>query len=138
MVSWLFRQAKTIPITSKRRDPRCFADAFDTISAELDEGWLVCIFPEGKITNHGEMNEFKQGIEWIVERNPVPVVPMALNGLWGSFFSRVDGEAMRRPFRRGLWSPVWLTVGEPVPAEQVLAASLQQDVRELWAQRPQA
>ncbi len=50
----------------------------------------------------------------ILATRPVPVIPMALQNLWGSFFSRVDGKAMTRPFRRGFYSSVRLMVGEPM------------------------
>ena len=78
----------------------------------------MCIFPEGKITSDGALNAFKPGVEKIVQRTPVPVIPIALVGLWGSFFSRKGGKAMRRPFRR-FWSRIELVVGEPVPPGEV-------------------
>ena len=81
-----------------------------------EHGDLVCIFPEGRITDDGEMNPFRPGIERIVARTPVPVVPMALRGLWGSFFSREGGAAMTRPFRRGVFSKIELVVGPARPA----------------------
>ena len=59
----------------------------------------MAIFPEGRITDNGELYPFRSGIERIVERDPVPVVPLALRGLWGSFFSRKDGPAFSRPHR---------------------------------------
>ena len=60
-------------------------------------GEIVGIFPEGKLTETGELNPFRPGVQQIVAATPVPVVPMALSGLWGSFFSRSHrGSAMRR------------------------------------------
>lgn len=136
VVSWLFRQAKTIPIASQKDDPEAFERAFDQISAELRAGWTVMIFPEGRLTGDGEIGEFKKGIEHIVARDPCPVVPMALNGLWGSYFSRVEGQGLKRPFRRGMFSRVWLHVLPPVPPEQVTAAHLEAVVREQWSKMP--
>jgi len=72
-------------------------------------------------------------VERILARDPVPVVPMALNGLWGSFFSRQGGKAMSKPFRRGLFSRVALTIGEPMPPTTT-AAQLQEVVEGLWGQ----
>ena len=73
----------------------------------------------------------------LLERNPVPVIPMALQNLWGSFFSRVEhGTAMVRPFRRGFWSRVGLVAGEPVPAAAVTPAALRTRVSELLASPP--
>jgi 1-acyl-sn-glycerol-3-phosphate acyltransferase len=80
-------------------------------AAALAAGELVGIFPEGRITADGEMNPFRPGITRILERNPVPVVPLALRGLWGSFFSRKDAAAMRRPLPRGVLSRIGLLAG---------------------------
>ena len=135
IANYLFRAGKAIPITSKKIDPESPQRAMDQVSRELREGWLVCIFPEGQITKDGEFTPFRAGIERIIARDPVPVVPMALNGMWGSFFSRVEGKAMRKPFRRW-WSRVWLTVEAPIPAEDVSAEKLQKTVHDIWARRP--
>jgi 1-acyl-sn-glycerol-3-phosphate acyltransferase len=99
--------------------------AFDEVAKALDAGDLVGIFPEGKITADGNINPFRPGITRILARNPVPVVPMALRGLWGSFFSRKDGPAMTRPFRRGVLSRIELVVGAAVPAGEVTPERLQ-------------
>ena len=130
LLGWFFRDAKAIPIAPAHESVSTMRAAFEQIARELADGELVCIFPEGKITADGEMNPFKPGIEKIVQRSPVPVIPMALRGLWGSFFSRKDGPAMRRPFRR-FWSRIELVVGEPVPPERVKAADLAVRVAEL-------
>jgi len=123
LLGWFFRDAKAIPIAPAHESVSTMRAAFDTIARELEAGELVCIFPEGKITSDGEMNPFKPGVEKIVQRTPVPVIPIALVGLWGSFFSRKGGKAMRRPFRR-FWSRITLVVGEPVAPEGVRAADL--------------
>lgn len=125
----VFRDARVIPIASARRDPELKQQAFERISESLEEGALVCIFPEGTLTPDGELGEFKNGILQIVERNPVPVVPMALGGLWGSFFSRKGGRAMKR--FRGFWSRVALVIGPPVPPEEVDLETLRLRVLEL-------
>jgi 1-acyl-sn-glycerol-3-phosphate acyltransferase len=105
--------------------------AFDEVARALDAGDLVGIFPEGKITADGNINPFRPGITRILARNPVPVVPLALRGLWGSFFSRKDGPAMTRPFRRGVFSRVELVAGVAVPAAEALPERLQRDVTAL-------
>lgn len=128
LLSWFFRQAKAIPIAPAHEDPEMLARAYDTVAAALADGDLVCIFPEGKITATGDVNPFKSGVRQIIERTPVPVVPMALRGLWGSFFSRKGAPAMTRPFRRGILSKLELVVGEPVPPEAATPESLQQMV----------
>ena len=84
---------------------------------------------EGKISSDGELNEFKSGIDKVIAEQPVPVVPMALCHLWGSMFSRRDPLYKRRPYK--LWSLIELRIGEPIPAEEVNAARLQQEVQKL-------
>jgi len=130
-LSWFFRQARAIPIAPAHENPEMLKRAYDAVAEALGEGDLVCIFPEGKITATGELNPFKGGVQQIIRRTPVPVVPMALRGLWGSVFSRKDGPAMSRPFRRGIQSKLELVVGAPVPPEEVTPEGLQQTVAAL-------
>lgn len=140
LANWFFRNAKAIAIAPAKEDPRMLARANQRIDAALADGDLVCIFPEGKITYDGELSPFKQGVMKIVERVPVPVVPMALRGLWGSFFSRYGGAAFSRPvearLRRGLRSRVELVVGEPVPPEEVTPDLLMARVAALRGDEP--
>jgi 1-acyl-sn-glycerol-3-phosphate acyltransferase len=128
VMSFIFRTARAIPIAPAHEDATLLQKAFDRIDAELAEGEVVCIFPEGKLTKHGEINEFKKGVEKILERRPVPVVPMALRGLYGSFFSRHDGKApMTKPPRR-FWSRIEVVVTAPVHGEDASATGLQRIV----------
>ncbi len=129
----LFRLAKAIPIASQRDDPATYEAAFRRAREVLAAGDLLCIFPEGAITRDGELGEFKGGVMKILETHPVPVIPMALKNLWGSFFSRVDGSAMTRPFRRGLMSRVGLLAGAPLAAAEVTPARLRERVAALLA-----
>ena len=89
----LFRHAKAIPIASYKADPALLQAAYDAVDAALADGELVCIFPEGRITDTGNLYPFKSGVTNIVDRRPVPIYPMALRGLWGSFFSLYGGRA---------------------------------------------
>ncbi len=128
----LFRLAKAIPIAPRAEDPAAYDAAFEAAAQVLRDGDLLGIFPEGGITRDGQLQEFKGGVMKILERQPVPVIPMALTDLWGSFFSRVEqGGAMVRPFRRGMFNRVGLNVGAAVPAEQVSPELLHQRVRQL-------
>jgi 1-acyl-sn-glycerol-3-phosphate acyltransferase len=132
VLGWLFRLAKAIPIAPRKEDPVAYEAAFDAAARVLREGDLLAIFPEGGITRDGTLQEFKGGIMKILERQPVPVIPMALTNLWGSFFSRVEqGGAMVRPFRRGVFNRVGLNVGAPVPAAQVQPEVLRTHVAQL-------
>lgn len=130
ILSFVFRTAKAIPIASAKENPELLASAFDRIAEELEAGNVVCIFPEGRLTTDGEIGVFKTGIERIIERTPVPVIPMALCGLWGSFFSRKDGAGMGVIPKR-LWSKVSLVLGSAVPPRDVHAADLQVQVQAL-------
>jgi 1-acyl-sn-glycerol-3-phosphate acyltransferase len=125
VLSWLFRQVKAIPIAAAKVDAAMMERAFACVSEELRDGQLVCVFPEGKITASGEINPFRPGITRILERDPVPVVPVALQGLWGSFFSRISGTAMTRPLRRGMLSKIGISVGVPVPPNEATPENLQ-------------
>jgi 1-acyl-sn-glycerol-3-phosphate acyltransferase len=132
VLGWLFKLAKAIPIAPQKEDPATYAAAFEAADRVLSEGDLLCIFPEGGITRDGTLQEFKGGVMKILERRPVPVVPIALQNLWGSYFSRIEnGTAMIRPFRRGLWSPVGLVAGEAVPPQQVSPGLLHTRVQAL-------
>ncbi len=97
VLSFIFRTGKAIPVAPAKEDEKLLNEAYDKIAEALEAGELVAIFPEGRITDTGELYPFKRGIGRIVERTPVPVIPLALKGLWGSFFSRRGGPAMTRP-----------------------------------------
>jgi 1-acyl-sn-glycerol-3-phosphate acyltransferase len=131
VLGWLFKLAKAIPIAPQKEDAAIYERAFEQARAVLAEGDLLCIFPEGAITRDGKLGEFKGGIMKILETHPVPVVPMALHNLWGSFFSRIDGAAMTKPFRRGFFSPVSLVTSEAVPPAGVTPAVLRERVQAL-------
>jgi 1-acyl-sn-glycerol-3-phosphate acyltransferase len=113
VVSFVFRTAKAIPIAPAREDPEMLERAYEAIARELADGQLVGIFPEGKLTRDGEIGEFRGGITKILERTPVPVIPMALSGLWRSFFTR--NRARLRHIAK-IFPTIRLAVGEPVPA----------------------
>jgi 1-acyl-sn-glycerol-3-phosphate acyltransferase len=136
IMSFVFRTGKAIPIASAKDDPAMMERAFDEVSKALDAGDLIGIFPEGKITGDGTINPFRPGITRILQRNPVPVVPMALRGLWGSFFSRKNGPAMTKPFTRGVFSRIELLAGPAVPADEASPARLQAEVTALRGDRP--
>ena len=141
VLGWLFKLAKAIPIAPHKENPAAYEAAFLQALRVLREGDLLAIFPEGALTRDGELQPFKGGIMKIVEMArseglEVPVVPMALTNLWGSYFSRIEkrGEknvAMARPFRRGLFSSVGLNVGSASAPSDVQPESLQRRVQAL-------
>lgn len=130
VLRWLFRLAKVIPIDSGRKSPTLLRQAFKDMAGILRAGGLICIFPEGCLTRTGQIGRFRPGIETIIRQTPVPVVPLALSGLWGSFFSRKKGPA-KRCWPRKIWTRIELAVGIGIPAHQVSAHHLQYAVQSL-------
>ncbi|MBP6614387.1 MAG: MFS transporter [Aquabacterium sp.] len=130
-IGWFFRAVKAIPIAPQKEDPEAYEQAFERARQVLRDGDLLCLFPEGAITKDGRMQPFKAGIMKILASDPVPVIPAALHNLWGSTFSRIDGAAMARPLRRGLFNRIGLVVGEPIAPEVVTPEALQVRVQGL-------
>jgi 1-acyl-sn-glycerol-3-phosphate acyltransferase len=134
VLNFVFRTAQAIPIAPGQRDSSILESAYDSIAEALRRGELVCIFPEGEITKTGDINSFKKGVEHIVRRTPVNVVPLALRGVWGTFFSRKGGRAMSGwPTR--LWSKIVIAGGAPLAPEAVSATQLQDIVTDLRGSR---
>ncbi|MDZ3823607.1 MAG: MFS transporter [Pseudoxanthomonas sp.] len=127
----LFRAARAIPIAGAREDPAVMEAAFAQIDRALAEGELVGIFPEGGLTTDGEIAQFRKGVERILAARPVPVVPMALRGMWSSMWSRRDTRMGRTRLPRRFRARVELVVGVPVAAAEASAAALEARVREL-------
>jgi hypothetical protein len=130
VLSLIFRGMKAIPVAPQKEDPQVYERAFQIVASELRDGQLVCIFPEGRLTPDGEIGEFRAGMMRILKETPVPVVPMALTGLWDSMFSRKYGAVWRRWPRR-FWPRIGLVVGPPIPPERADLQSLRQAVVEL-------
>ena len=116
MINFVFRTAKAIPIASAHEDPAMLERAYEAIAGELVDGQLVGIFPEGKLTSDGRMNQFRSGVLKIIERTSVPVIPMALSGLWRSLFTR---NRARLRHATTLFPTIRLAVGQPVAPEAV-------------------
>ena len=131
ILSFVFKATRAIPIAPEKEDAALKNKAFDDVSLALEAGELVAIFPEGRITATGELSPFRPGITQIITRNPVPVIPMGLSGLWGSIFSRADGGALRKPWKARPLHKIGLKVGEPVAAEKVTLRGLQATVARL-------
>jgi len=130
LLRFFFEHMRAIPIAGKMENEQLMNDAFERVDEELAAGYVVCIFPEGAITRDGEVARFRPGIEKIIARRPVPVVPVALGRLWGSWFSRRSSGGLRKIPGR-LFARVPITVGEAVPAREVTAARLELLVRTL-------
>lgn len=130
LLRFFFKNAKAIPIASAREDEALMIEAFEKVDAELASGNLVCIFPEGGITRDGHVQRFRPGIEKIIARRPVPVIPVALGRLWGSWFSRHSGGGLQKLPGR-LFARVPVRIGKPVPPPEASAANLELLVRTL-------
>jgi 1-acyl-sn-glycerol-3-phosphate acyltransferase len=126
LLHFIFRTMRAIPIASAKEDAALKERAFTEAADALKAGEIVCIFPEGKITDTGELNRFRPGLQRILEQRPAPVVPMALRGLWGSFFSRSGGKLMRR--LQGIFSRITLVAGPPVAPARATPELLQEMV----------
>ena len=137
VLSYFMKHSKVIPIAGAKEDPALMEKAFDQISEELKNGEIVCIFPEGIITYDGKVANFRAGIEKIIQRNPVPVIPMALEGLWGSFFSRKYGPAVSKfsVIPKRIWSQVRLTIDAPFEASEATALKLEMKVKEMMGEK---
>lgn len=131
LLGWIFRTARAIPIASAKDDPFLLERAYVDIAQALHEGDLVCIFPEGRLTRDGELGEFRGGITRIVERSPVPVIPMALRGLWGHLLSHRHGDLAERAVHGALRSKLALAVGTPLAPQEATPELLRAQVQAL-------
>lgn len=126
----VFRHAGVIPICSPRKCAETYKRAFEQIEQAFSNDEVVCLFPEGRLTSNGELGEFRPGVEKILKRKPVPVIPMALKGLWGSFFSHKNGHALtKRPTR--FWSRIEVNIGELLQPTTLDRHLLQKEVHDL-------
>ncbi|MFZ5656558.1 MAG: MFS transporter [Pseudomonadota bacterium] len=131
VMRWIFRTARAIPIAGAKEDPVLMQRAFDEIDAALAAGELVGIFPEGALTRDGQIAPFKSGVEKILARRPVPVVPMALRGMWASMWSRRDTRLGRMRLPRHFRVHVEVVAEAAVDGATASAASLEARVRGL-------
>ena len=124
ILRFIFKTANAIPIAPKKENPILLEKAYQQIAKELSNGNVIGIFPEGKLTTDGKINTFKPGIERILNESPVPVIPIALNGLWGSYFSNYNGKPMQG-LPRKFWRKIKLVVGDSIDAKDATAENLQ-------------
>ena len=128
VLSFFFRTARAIPIAPAKEDSGLLERAYARIAEELAAGELVGLFPEGRLTSDGEMGEFRGGILRVVEETPVPVVPMALSGLWQSLFAR-NRDKLRHLTR--LFPRIRLAVGRPLGPPELTLEAMRSAVLEL-------
>ncbi len=131
VLSFVFRTAKAIPIAGAKEDPALLTQALEQIDQALAEGELVCVFPEGSLSNDGEIAPFRPGVERILARRPVPVVPLALRGLWASMWSRRDSQLGRARLPRRFRARIELLAGNIIDGAATSATDLERRVRAL-------
>lgn len=130
IVGKLFKWLNSIPIGNRKQRPELVEEAFDKVAEALENGELVVIFPEGGITRTGDIAKFQPGIDKIVKRTPVPVIPLAIRGMWGTWSSRKRGKALKG-LPTSYMKRLTVVVGESVPAEQASRVVMYDKVREL-------
>ena len=130
LINRFFKQAGAIPIAPTKEDPELLEKAYDSIAEALENGELVVIFPEGALTPDGQLQELKPGITRILERTPAPVIPMAISGLWGTWFSRFKGRAMKG-WPRNWMKKINVYTGAPIPPAEVNIERLTTEITKL-------
>ncbi|HEV2388175.1 MAG TPA: acyl-[ACP]--phospholipid O-acyltransferase [Candidatus Acidoferrales bacterium] len=108
------KMMRAIPISSQQR-PRELIRALQAASEAIRAGELVCLFAEGQITRIGQLLPFRRGMERIMKGVEAPIVPVALDGVWGSIFSFEKGRFVWKAPRQ-IPYPVTVSFGAPMPA----------------------
>jgi len=110
---WFFRRMHAIPIAAGDPPPLS-EESLAKARREIEAGHLVCIFAEGSITRTGHLLPFKRGLERIAAGTAAPIIPVCLDGVWGSLFSYERGRVLfKRP--RHPRAPVRVLFGAPLP-----------------------
>ncbi|MDD5302579.1 MAG: MFS transporter, partial [Elusimicrobia bacterium] len=109
-----FRAMGCIPVSSGD-GPKALVASFKRAREYMMSGEAVCIFAEGEISRHGQMQRFKRGFESMVHGVEVPIVPVHLDQVWGSIFSFSEGKIIFKWPRRIPYK-VTVSFGKPLPA----------------------
>ncbi|MEM7617382.1 MAG: 1-acyl-sn-glycerol-3-phosphate acyltransferase, partial [Pseudomonadota bacterium] len=128
IINYFMKLNNAIPIAPTKKDVTL---ALEEISKGLRNGDTICIFPEGRLTYTGNLGRFKPGIEWIINRDPVPVYPLALQGLWGSIFSRKYRKSRFKIIPRKFRPHIKCICGDMIEAEDAKINNLQTKVLQL-------
>ncbi len=127
VLGFLLRAVGAIPVSNRRSK-----DAIRTAVAHLKAGEAVCIFPEGQLTRTGSLLELKRGYELIARQAGCPVLPVVMDGLWGSIFSFEGGRYFTKwPAR--LPRPIRVAFGECLAPDAADPSALRQAMSELGA-----
>jgi acyl-[acyl-carrier-protein]-phospholipid O-acyltransferase / long-chain-fatty-acid--[acyl-carrier-protein] ligase len=128
----IMRMMGTIPVAEDKAK-----EAIQRSVEVLKRGELVCIFPEGSLTRNGGVMELRKGFELIARRAGVPIVPVAVDGLWGSMFSFSGGKFFWK-WPKHFPRPVQVVVGTPFGAAEHATTRLRllEHAAEAFAMRP--
>lgn len=126
-----FRFMEAVPI-DEGDSPRRLVASLREARRRLEEGRLVCVFAEGAITRLGHLLRFRRGFEHITRGLDAPIIPIHLDGVWGSIFSYERGRFLLK-WPQGFRLPVQVSVGQPMPS-RVTAFRVRQAVEELGAE----
>lgn len=122
------RLVGTVPISATRAK-----DAIRSVATALKEGEVVCLFPEGQITRHGMINELRKGFELMARQGDAQVVPVYLDGLYGSIFSFEGGRFFTK-MPRHLRYPVTVHFGAPLTAREATTDTVRQSILDLGSE----
>ncbi len=111
-LNWLARMYEVIPIKADG-GPKSLIQSLKVAREALNQGSLVCIFPEGQLTRTGQMQPFASGMLKILQGTGAPVIPVCLHGLWGSIFSFRGGKFFWKWPRQWPY-PVSIMFGKPI------------------------
>ncbi|MCM0149007.1 1-acyl-sn-glycerol-3-phosphate acyltransferase [Photobacterium galatheae] len=132
-LNWFFKRAGIIPIASPRESMHYFKSAFEKIEGALSNGELVVFFPEGGITHDGELQEIKGGIEYVIKKTPVPVIPVGLSGVYGSYFSRSKKKPLLGKWLRKLK----IKIGDPIAPDKLSKECVYRSLKSLTESKVQ-
>ena len=128
----IFVASRTLAICSPIEDRKTYEETIREAAESLKNGELVMIFPEGRLSPNGEIGQFRRGVEKLLEIAPVPVFPMAIRGIWESFFSHGGGPALKSGFHIRLRRrAIQLRVGAPLSPEGLSALIMQRKIEQL-------
>lgn len=127
-MKWFVEICGTVPISPTRAK-----DAIRTVASALKEGRIVCMFPEGQITRHGMLNDLRKGFELMARQGDAQVVPVYMDGLYGSIFS-FEGGLFFKKWPKNLRYPVTVYFGHPIPAKQAIPEAVKAQMMALSAE----
>ena len=119
-IRWIMKSLKVIPIAGASKD------SLNKIRERLDNGEVVALFPEGRISYNGQLNEFKKGFELAIKETDHKIVPFYIHGLWGSTFSKASTR-FKEMSKKGAKKEIVVSFGAPLKSTTT-AAELKKEI----------